>query len=647
MEFPDSYFEDEVRDGFYVSSLMKRAWAAQMEVLEAVRRICDKHKIQYFAEWGTLLGAIRHGGRIPWDDDIDICMLRGDYDRFHALVDKELPAECWFMDYRWSDDFDHTIGRIINSKVLVVEGEVLEKYHGFPYVAGIDIFCLDELPTDQEEEDRYFDLVWYLLTLINEIRLDKEGVLPVDAEELESHIRRLEELCQVSFDRGRPVKQQLYEFFEKEVSPKYAGTGAKELVSLPWWRKNRGCRVPKKCYAEGVRIPFENTEIVVPVGYEDLLKRKYGVDWMIPVRSGSSHEYPSYEEQQIFLEQENAGLLFEYQFSRKEMEDTEAARLPKETLQDRVMVFLPLLQEAHEEIWKSVRKGALDQAMEILGECQNAAIELGTMIEKEKGGGTTIVGVLEKYCETIFQIHQTLQEQSEGQKTGVSGEECLEVLSTFVERLVNSADKELKRKKEVVFVPYKTSLWETMEGIWQAAMEDTEAEVYVIPAPYYYKDAYGKAKSEELHYETEYPAGVTVTSYEEYNFESRHPDIIVIQCPYDEYNYGFTIHPFFYARNLKQYTEKLVYIPPFIMDEIGPEDDRAKKMLKSFCNMPGVVHADRVILQSEQMKEVYVELLTEFAGEETREIWEEKILGLGSPLYDSGNERGLIGGNYG
>ena len=60
MEFLDSYFEDEVREGFYVPSLMKRAWAAQMELLEVVQNICDKHQIPLYAEWGTLLGAVRH-----------------------------------------------------------------------------------------------------------------------------------------------------------------------------------------------------------------------------------------------------------------------------------------------------------------------------------------------------------------------------------------------------------------------------------------------------------------------------------------------------------------------------------------------------------------------------------------------------------
>ena len=102
--------------------------------------------------------------------------------------------------------------------------------------------------------------------------------------------------------------------------------------------------------------------------------------------------------------------------------------------------------------------------------------------------------------------------------------------------------------------------------------------------------------------------------------------MIVIQCPYDEYNYGLTIHPFFYAKNLKQYTKQLVYIVPYIMDEIGAGDDRARETLKYLCNTPGVVYADTVVVQSEQMKEVYVELLTEFAGKKTEEMWKDKII---------------------
>ena len=188
-------------------------------------------------------------------------------------------------------------------------------------------------------------------------------------------------------------------------------------------------------------------------------------------------------------------------------------------------------------------------------------------------------------------------------------------------------DEELTERKEVVFVPYKASLWDSMQKMWETAMQDHLVNVYVVPAPYYYKNAYGKAKTGEPHYETTgYPENVTITHYEDYNFQVHHPDTIVIQCPYDEYNYGMTIHPFFYAKNLVEYTDNLIYIPALRMDEIMPGDDRARHNLKSYCNMPGVVYADQVIVQSEHMQRVYVELLTEFAGEDTKDIWERKII---------------------
>ena len=71
MEFNDDFFQDEVREGFYVSGMVKRAWAAQIEVLNEIDELCKKHDIKWFLDSGFLLGVVRHGGMIPWDDDID------------------------------------------------------------------------------------------------------------------------------------------------------------------------------------------------------------------------------------------------------------------------------------------------------------------------------------------------------------------------------------------------------------------------------------------------------------------------------------------------------------------------------------------------------------------------------------------------
>lgn len=80
--FDKDFFLGETRNDFYIEPMIKCAWAAELEVLEVVRNICEKHNLKYFAADGTLLGAVRHRGFIPWDDDIDIMMPRDDYMRF-------------------------------------------------------------------------------------------------------------------------------------------------------------------------------------------------------------------------------------------------------------------------------------------------------------------------------------------------------------------------------------------------------------------------------------------------------------------------------------------------------------------------------------------------------------------------------------
>ena len=89
MRVPDNFLEGEIRNSFYVESMMKKVWAAQLEVLHEIDRICKKHNITYFADWGTLLGAVRHKGFIPWDDDMDITMKRQDYIKFCEVFPKE------------------------------------------------------------------------------------------------------------------------------------------------------------------------------------------------------------------------------------------------------------------------------------------------------------------------------------------------------------------------------------------------------------------------------------------------------------------------------------------------------------------------------------------------------------------------------
>ncbi len=639
MEFADSYFEDEVRDGFYVSGFMKRAWAAQLEVLDGIQKVCKKHHIQYFAEWGTLLGAIRHGGMIPWDDDFDICMTSEEYNKFLTVAD-ELPNGCYVSDYRKKESYtDNMVTRVENSNLAIVSKETLQEFHGFPYIAGIDIFRLDSLPKSEELQEEYRTVVLYIAGVIGLIEQKEKDEKSVSQNKINDYLRKIEKICGKSIPRDEQIKKRLHYLLMEVVPVLYKDKEAEMVTNLPKWSDESDYQLPKACFAESVSVPFENTEIRVPVGYEELLRKKYGgIGYMKPIRIWDSHEYPYFQKLKKYLTANTALEFFEYDCSDDVLEIMEQSgvrnqNVKKDSLQQRIKGFLPLFQEAHQNLDLLIREENYSLFAGLLEECQNTAIQIGSMIEEERGDGHSTVKILEEYCEFLFRVHENLFGNGEEETLEIN--EIFERLRQFEIQLERSIEDELKDRKEVVLIPYKPAHWNAMESVWQAAMESEDTDVYVVPAPYYYKDALGKEKMKELHYEIEgYPEQVTITSYEKYNFEVHHPDTIIIQCPYDEFNFAMTIHPFFYVKNLKQYTNQLVYIPALVMDDMDTKDERAKEMLKAYCNMPGVVNADKVFVQSEQMKKIYVELLTEFAGEHTESIWENKIFGMGSPVYD-------------
>ena len=266
-------------------------------------------------------------------------------------------------------------------------------------------------------------------------------------------------------------------------------------------------------------------------------------------------------------------------------------------------------------------------AAEVLVDCQDSAIMVGNEIEKCGQEGEEIVHLLEAYCENIYQMSC--------QATDFNG--CRKLTKKIQKQLIqvrNMIKYDIPEdRKQVVFLPYKASMWDSLESIWKAADADSDCDAYVIPIPYYDKNPDGSFK--QMHYEGgEYPDYVPITDYNAYNFEEQHPDMIFIHNPYDEFNHVTSVHPFFYSKNLKQYTDMLVYIPYFVLGDIDPADQTAVKNIEHFCTVPAVVHADLTIVQSENMRKIYINAMTEAVGKETKAIWVSKILGLGSPKYD-------------
>ena len=300
----------------------------------------------------------------------------------------------------------------------------------------------------------------------------------------------------------------------------------------------------------------------------------------------------------------------------------------KRRLKKQLMELVELLSEAHENLVQCLNKGDIDSAVTCLLDCQNPAIAVGQKIDEAEGEGTTSVKALEEYCELIFQIYTQL---TNGESYFV--DKLYKKLRKIHFEITNRMQNDLPEVKEVVFLPYKASMWDSLETVWKKADADPMVEAKVIPIPYY--DINPDGSYGEMHYEgTEFPDDVPVISYEKYNLEVNHPDEIYIHNPYDDKNFVTSIHPFFYSGNLKKYTDKLVYIPYFVLEEPDINNKSALEGMKHFVQLPAVINADEVIVQSENMRKAYIECMVMYAGEESREYYEKKIKGTGSPKIE-------------
>lgn len=158
-----------------------------------------------------------------------------------------------------------------------------------------------------------------------------------------------------------------------------------------------------------------------------------------------------------------------------------------------------------------------------------------------------------------------------------------------------SIKNDIKVRLEILFLPYKASMWDSLESVWMAADADPDCDAYVMPIPYYERNADGSFGT--CHYEGgELPDYVPVTHYESYSLEKRQPDIIYIHNPYDHGNYVTSVDPIYYSSHLKKYTSELIYIPYY-----ATAGDMSEG--QSLC--PAYHNADYIVVQAEKYKQFF------------------------------------------
>jgi len=276
---------------------------------------------------------------------------------------------------------------------------------------------------------------------------------------------------------------------------------------------------------------------------------------------------------------------------------------------EKILEILHVFIETHDEIKKNLDEKKNTLAIDLLVMCQKTAIEIGQLIESSEGEDFITVKFLEEYCETVFNMHKEILNSSNS-----NSDKIYKNLNISLHKIENSINQDITIRREAVFLPYKASMWDSLESIWKAADADPDCDTYVIPIPYFDKNADGSLNS--MHYEGDlYPDDVPITQYNEFDFLSHRPDMIFIHYPYDNANYVTTIDPFFYSDKIKKYTDCLVYVPYYAT---------AGGMSEGQELCPAYINADYIVIQSVKYKDFF-----------DKRIPENKFLPFGSPKFDS------------
>lgn len=249
----------------------------QLAILKNVIKICEDHNIRYFLIGGTLIGAIRHKGFIPWDDDIDIGMPRADYDAFIKIAQPELREDYFLQTYVTDPGYPFGYAKIRHRKTLFVEKAVSH----LPISQGVyvDIFPLDGVP-----DNRLFAALQRIAVLLCESSVWKN----INPEVYRSNNLLFNLgvwLLSKAFTLNRLRKMidgiATWCSYDKQnyVSNYFSPWGKRELV-------------PKIYYAGNFKMEFEGVLANIPVGYDLYLRNVYGDYMQLPpvARRVSHHE---------------------------------------------------------------------------------------------------------------------------------------------------------------------------------------------------------------------------------------------------------------------------------------------------------------------------------------------------------------------
>lgn len=273
MQFDKKFFQKETRSNYEVSEKKKKVWAVLLNLLEYFDILCHEHNLHYFVDYGTLLGAVRHQGFIPWDDDIDIVMFRDEYEKLKTVAQNSV-SEPFFFQNSYTDIMISAFSKLRDSRTSAIEfPDYPPEFHQGIF---IDIFPLDDAPDGVGMKPVIHQMqreIW--MSVVNAQKLNEilnQGYQPaLDTQSLLELIHM-------------PMRERMKIFEDFNLSQ--FGKSQKVCFITDYFLNEPD--VLREWYSDTVYLPFENIMVPAPAGYDSLLKCRYG-NYMMPVQSPNKH----------------------------------------------------------------------------------------------------------------------------------------------------------------------------------------------------------------------------------------------------------------------------------------------------------------------------------------------------------------------
>ena len=267
------------KEKHYDDETLKHLQQVSLKILKYLIKICEKNNLTYFLYGGTLIGAVRHQGFVPWDDDIDVIMFREDFEKLNEILEKNIDDKYRFMNVLNDESYHYTWGRLLLKNTLFKEWWA-DQVDYTPNIF-IDIFILDNIPNNKFKR---FIHRWtcYLLNMLSSYSLIKQ--------ENDSKIKRIIQHTVYYTIKILPISPYSIKKRCVKSFTKYQNENCEEVCDFP----SSGI-MPisfKTDWFPLKKVKFEDIEVNIPNKYDKILKMEYGEYMELPPEESRFREAP-------------------------------------------------------------------------------------------------------------------------------------------------------------------------------------------------------------------------------------------------------------------------------------------------------------------------------------------------------------------